>query len=220
MARQVKRREKNPYIIVFWEGESEEAYMKFLRKKFHAYANLTVHNQKGVFSAAKKSILSSKGRYYADRKEIDQVWFIFDTEQDLKGKWGEFKEIINRLKKLHKEMLVRLLMTKGCIEYYFLLHYEQCAPLIESKSDKEHVQNRLERSYIPGYKKGDPEKIELIGQNYLNAIENGRWSLKRIEGEIGSMEQSEERDFRLFMTNSTFTTVHEGVQFLIKRNRS
>lgn len=105
MARQVKRREKNPYIIVFWEGESEEAYMKFLRKKFHAYANLTVHNQKGVFSAAKKSILSSKGRYYADRKEIDQVWFIFDTEQDLKGKWGEFKEIINRLRNSIKKCL-------------------------------------------------------------------------------------------------------------------
>lgn len=70
------------------------------------------------------------------------------------------------------------------------------------------------------YKDGETSKIELIGQNYLNAIENGRWSLKRIEGEIGSMEQSEERDFRLFMTNSTFTTVHEGVQFLIKRKRS
>lgn len=35
MARKTNSRERKPYIIVFWEGESEEAYMKFMRNEFH-----------------------------------------------------------------------------------------------------------------------------------------------------------------------------------------
>ena len=44
MARRSKNKSRNPYIIVFWEGESEEQYFKFLKDRFHEVANLNVHN--------------------------------------------------------------------------------------------------------------------------------------------------------------------------------
>lgn len=45
MARKSKNKSRKPYIIVFWEGESEEQYFKFLKDKFHENANLNVHSK-------------------------------------------------------------------------------------------------------------------------------------------------------------------------------
>jgi len=33
MARKINSRNRKPYIIIFWEGESEQVYMKYMRKK-------------------------------------------------------------------------------------------------------------------------------------------------------------------------------------------
>lgn len=52
MARKSKNRSRNPYIIIFWEGESEEQYFKFLKDRFHEKANLNIHNKKGLFAVA------------------------------------------------------------------------------------------------------------------------------------------------------------------------
>lgn len=45
-------------------------------------------------------------------------------------------------------------MTRGCIEYYFLLHYEKCAPAIHIPADKDKVIELLKKQ-CPKYKKGD-----------------------------------------------------------------
>ena len=66
MARKTKNISRNKYIIVFWEGESEEEYFKFLRQEFHEKANVKVHSRKGIFAMAKKAF-SSKGEYCGQR---------------------------------------------------------------------------------------------------------------------------------------------------------
>ena len=68
MARKSKNRSRNPYIIIFWEGESEEQYFKFLKDRFHEKANLNIHNKKGLFAVADKAF-SAKGIYADDRNE-------------------------------------------------------------------------------------------------------------------------------------------------------
>ena len=65
MARKSKNRSRNPYIIIFWEGESEEQYFKFLKDRFHEKANLNIHNKKGLFAVADKAF-SAKGIYADD----------------------------------------------------------------------------------------------------------------------------------------------------------
>ena len=37
-------------IYVFWEGESEEAYTKYLKKRFSGKATIIIHGEKGTFT--------------------------------------------------------------------------------------------------------------------------------------------------------------------------
>lgn len=215
MARKTNTRERKPYIIVFWEGESEEAYMKFMRNEFHEYLNLTVNSQKGVFEAAKKAF-SSSGIYSDDTSLVDEIWFVFDTELELRSKWNEYFTIIRQLKKKCRNADTRLLMTKGCIEYYFMLHYEKTAPQIVTTVDKERVLEDLKKRHCENYKKGDAVSINEIAKHYPTAIENGIWSLKRIEDDLGGISDDDERVRRLFITDQTFSNVHEGIEYLVQ----
>lgn len=214
MARVRKERNRNPFIVVFWEGESEEAYMRFIRREFHEKANVTVNKKKGVFKASVKAF-ALKGEFYNVLSEIDEVWFVFDTEPDLRGKWEEYYSIIQKVRRLCKNARVRLLMTRGCIEYFFLLHYEKAAPMIAGPADKENIIRRLKDHYCSQYQKGDFVSISEIAVHYMTGVENGAWSLKRIQNEIGSIEDSDERNRKLFLTDSTFTNVHEGISYLL-----
>lgn len=215
MARKTNTRERKPYIIVFWEGESEEAYMKFMRNEFHEHLNLTVNPQKGVFDAAKKAF-STSGIYADDTALVDEIWFVFDTEPELRGKWDEYYATVCQLRKKCKYSHTRLLMTKGCIEYYFMLHYEKTAPQIMSPADKERVLNDLKKKHCASYKKGDTASIYEIARNYPTAVKNGIWSLKRLEDELDGFMEGDERDRRLFITDQTFSNVHEGIEYLIQ----
>ena len=218
MARTSKPRESKLYIIVFWEGESEEEYMKFMRSEFHEYLNLTVHTKKGTFEMARKAF-SSRSIYADDLSDVDAIWFIFDTEPVLREKWDEYLGILNQLRRKCKHAATRLLMTKGCIEYCFLLHFEKCAPLIVTPTDKENIMQTLIGKYCADYAKGDSKSIHEIAGHYPVVLENGEWSLKRIEQEISVTDDMDERDRRLFMTDQTFTNVHEGIAYLMDLKR-
>lgn len=219
MARKSKNKSRKPYIIVFWEGESEEQYFKFLKDRFHEKANLNVHNKKGLFTMAEKAF-SSKGIYCDDASDVDEIWIIFDTEVDLRPSWDKNWDIVKKLRKKCKNATVNLYMTKGCIEYYFLLHYEKTQPLIVSVKDKEKVLKLLSTKYCLGYEKGDKDTTWEIAEHYETAVENGEWSLKRITDELEGTADENERIRRLYFTDSTFTNVHEAVKHLMEMSRS
>jgi len=106
-------------------------------------------------------------------------------------------------------------MTKGCIEYYFLLHYEKTQPLIVTVQDKENLLKRLStKDYCPGYKKGDKETIWKIAERYTMAIENGEWCLKRIADELKGVSTEDAITEKFYYTDSTFTNTHRAVQYL------
>lgn len=46
MPRAVRKLSPKKAIYVFWEGESEEAYMKYIRREFTSKAVLTLHREK------------------------------------------------------------------------------------------------------------------------------------------------------------------------------
>lgn len=109
---------------------------------------------------------------------------------------------------------IRLLMTTGCLEYWFLLHYERRAPSIITPADKERIEQEVRR-YVPAYEKGDYEITATIAQCYKKAIPNGRWTLERLKSD-GLPDDPAERDKWLFLGEHTFTTVHEALEMLIK----
>ena len=46
MSRKSKNLERKPYIVIFWEGESEKEYFKCIKDKFHDVANLELYQKK------------------------------------------------------------------------------------------------------------------------------------------------------------------------------
>lgn len=213
MARQTKNISRNPYIIVFWEGESEEEYFKFMRQEFHEKANVKIHSKKGIFAMAKKAF-SLQGDYGDEVAYVDEIWFVFDTEPDLRQKWDEYWEIVKSIRKKCKNARVRLLMTKGCIEYFFLLHFERTAPSITMPYDKEKILKTLKSRYCPYYEKGNKKTTWEIAERYKSSIENGKWSLKRIDEELSRAKDEDERYKLLYFTDSTFTNAHEAIEYL------
>lgn len=110
-------------IRVFCEGESEQAYTEYLKKKFSDVAVIQYPKEPGLFDRAEDRF--KKDPKYRDYTEvIDEVWFFFDVETKDVNKWDERYRIIKKLRKLRKDqnIRVRLLMTSSCIEYWLMLH--------------------------------------------------------------------------------------------------
>lgn len=214
MARKVQQRLPKKAIYVFWEGESEEAYTKALKRMFSAQAAIKPHREKGTFETARTFYRGNKAFQNAI-PEYDELWFFFDTEIDKADQWERnmscLKEIVNARKR--DPILIRLLMTTGCVEYWFQLHYERVRPAIVSPADKGRVLNALQR-HVPAYAKGDQVSTEAIALRYKKAVENGRWTLDCLKRE-GMPEERAQRDQWLYQGKYTFTTVHEAVEMLM-----
>lgn len=114
-------RRRKPYIVVFCEGESEQAYTDFLKKEFKDVASIKRPSATGLFEEADGKF--KKDKAYRDYAEVtDEIWFFFDVETKDIGLWDARMKIIKRLRALRKKpgIKVRLLMTTGCIEYWLI----------------------------------------------------------------------------------------------------
>lgn len=203
-------------IYVFCEGESEQAYINFLKKRFEKIAVIKPP-QKGLFEVAKNKFTKDP-RYKEAADVTDEIWFFMDidTEQGDLAKWESRYKIIKTLRKLRKspKITIRLLMTTACIEYWFMLHYSKLNPPIKTKADKDDIQELLLEK-VPSYKKGDKDIIVDISQNYKEAIKNGRWTIEMVlQDWVGTDGDYDARNKWLYESGKTFTTVHEAIEFL------
>lgn len=164
MPRRVKK--EKPYIVVFCEGESEQAYIDFLKKEFRDVASIKRPSATGLFEVADDKF--KKDKKYRDYTEVtDEIWFFFDVETKDISTWDARIKIIKKLRSLRKKpnIRVRLLMTTGCIEYWLMLHYEMYTPPIQTVAQKERVMDRL-LTKAPNYRKGNADEMAKIAQEY------------------------------------------------------
>lgn len=208
MARKIKNRSPKKIISVFYEGESEREYIKEIGKIFSDVCAIHPYTTKGTFLKA-KNILANDPKYKKEIGGIDEVWFFFDTESEIRDKWDEYQKIITSFE--NKKKTVRLLMTRCCVEYWFLLHYTKCAPVMKTPADKENQLKRL-KTFVSSYEKGDNQSINQIAKNYEMAIVNGKWSLSQID-DLSNLK-GRNKDKFLFQSEYTFTTVHEALEYL------
>lgn len=207
MGRKIK-----PLIYIFCEGESEIEYAKFLKEKYEDVAVIQ-KPVKGLFDTADKKFKKDV-RYKNNVEVTDELWFFFDVDDGQTGSWDEIKKIISVLQKLRKKpnIRIRLLMTTGCVEYWFLLHYKKTCPSIRNVAEKENVMKMLLRE-CPGYIKGDSVTTRKIAEKMDKAIVNGDWVLEHIEG-LPTLEDGDVRNRWLYQSSLTFTTVQDAVKFL------
>lgn len=158
-----------------------------------------------------------KDKKYRDTAEAtDEIWFFFDAElKDSSDEvWADRLKIINYLRKLRKKpnIRVRLLMTSGCIEYWFMLHFKDCAPPTQTEADKNNLVKDVKK-IISIYKKGDKDSIWQIAPNYPTAVKYAKKRLQNIS-EIPCIEDTDERNQWLCKYCVTFSTVFEALDFL------
>ncbi len=215
MARRTKR--EKPLIFVFCEGESELAYVEFLRKRF---AGCTVLKTCGPFPTnlfqETKNQFEKNPRFRSNAEVTDEVWFFFDVDNPDEGKWEHSLKIIKQVRKLrrHPGITVRLLMTTACIEYWFLLHYKSFSPPLCTDADKSKMLEMIQE-YVPTYRKGAEAPTFEIAENYRAAIQNGKQTLKRLlQDGLPGLEDTDERNRWLYLSEQTFTTVQEAIEQL------
>lgn len=207
MTRKIK-----PLVYVFCEGESEIEYIKYLKEKFEDVAVIR-KPVKGLFEVAGKKF--KRDVKYRNHAEVtDEIWFFFDVDGKQTGSWERIQKNISTLKKLRKKpnIRVRLLMTTGCVEFWFLLHYKKVVPSIQTMAEKENIL-RLLQNECPGYVKGDSNTTRKIAGHFKQASINGDWVLRQIEG-LPALEESDVRNRWLYQSTCTFTTVQEAINFL------
>ena len=217
MARQVRKSKK--IIYVFCEGESEQEYAKCLRKFFADVAALHIPPlvSTRLFEDT-KSKFDKEPRFRNNAEVIDEIWFFFDTEDCDADQWETRLKIIKRLRGLRKSpnIRVRLLMTSGCVEYWFQLHYEMAVPALHTVANKDNVRHRVQQ-LVPGYEKGDSVTIGKIAPQWPDAVQRGAEVLAQLAARgmppVGA-KNSDERDAWLHRNEYTFTTVQEAIQFL------
>ena len=202
-------------IRVFCEGESEQAYTEFLKDKFCDVAVIKYPKETGLFDRAEDRF--KKDPSYRDYTDvIDVVWFFFDVEIKDIAKWDRRYRTINWLRKLRKdkEIRVRLLMTTGCIEYWFMLHRKFYMPSLQTVAEKEKVIAEL-KVEEPLYEKGNRGITSKIARDYPVAVTNARRTVEKLLAEgLPGLEDTDERNRWLQRKCLTFSNVYEAIEFL------
>ena len=231
-----------PYIYAFYEGESEKQYLELLKKK---YENVAIIKKIVKASPAEAvSQFKKERRFRDDAENIDEIWFFLDT-RDMDGnakEWASIHKDIKELRKLRKSphIRIRIFLTTGCLEYWFLLHFQECKPPIVSAEHRERTEKLLKQQFqkqgwAVQYKKGDDKAIERIvgfedGQGQERAVKFANTCLDNLK-ELGlppappldndkEPDKLEEGQFDayyewLFSEKAgTVTTVQEAICFL------
>jgi len=144
-----------PNFFVFCEGETEMAYVKFLRSLYRV--PIQVIPKKGKSNISEEYIERSKNEYV--RTEQDKVFLMYDLDVD--GMLAHLQNIPN----------AELLVSNPCIELWFLLHYQE--QKTEISSDK-CIQKYQKVS--KGYKKGvlSEEEKKVLGENKKLAVDRAK----------------------------------------------
>ena len=144
-----------PNFFVFCEGETEIAYVKFLRSLYRA--PIQVIPKKGKSNISEDYIERSKNEYVRTGK--DKVFLMYDLDVD------------GMLEHLQKIPNAELLVSNPCIELWFLLHYQEQKLVISSDKCIQKYQK-----VSKGYKKGvlSEEEKKVLAENKELAVERAK----------------------------------------------
>ena len=154
-ARISKGKQMKPNFFVFCEGETEIAYVKFLRSLYRA--PIQVITKKGKSNISEEYIERSKNEYV--RTEQDRVFLMYDL--DVEGMLEQLQKIPN----------AELLVSNPCVELWFLLHYQDQKSEISSDKCIKKLQKVSKE-----YKKGtlSEEEKDVLAKNKEVAVERAK----------------------------------------------
>ncbi|GHT65226.1 abortive infection protein [Bacteroidia bacterium] len=131
--RQSKGKEIRPTFFVFCEGETEEAYIAFLRSNYRIPIEIVV---KKAGSGINKRFIDSYKKDYTTHPK-DKTFLIYDFD---------VPEIVEKLQKISK---IELLLSNPCFELWYLLHFKNQTAELTSENCVSELTN-----HFGNYKKG------------------------------------------------------------------
>jgi hypothetical protein len=137
-----KEKKVNPHFWVFCEGETEEAYIRFLRSDYRLPVEI-------IPKVARSSINERFINSYKKGKPIhekDKDFLIYDAD---------VPEVIDKLKKVDKAILI---VSNPTIELWFLLHYKNQSATLTGDDCIRELSNRNRNNY----KKGEIDNLLKI----------------------------------------------------------
>lgn len=150
-----KGKQMKPNFFVFCEGETEIAYVKFLRSLYRV--PIQVIPKKGKSNISEDFIVKSKNEYV--QTDQDKVFLMYDLDVD--GMLVQLQKIPN----------AELLVSNPCVELWFLLHYQDQKSEISSDKCIKKLQKVSKE-----YKKGtlSEEEKDVLAKNKELAIERAK----------------------------------------------
>lgn len=140
-----KGKKINPHFWVFCEGETEEEYIGYLRRKYRISSIKIVSKVSGS-SISEAFIRKYKRGMFTQKKDLD--FLVYDAD---------VPEVLERLKKIDS---VCLITSNPSIELWFLLHYKNQSTPITAKRCIKELCNRNKNTYKKG-KLDEPLKKKL-----------------------------------------------------------
>lgn len=132
--RQSKGKTIRPTFFVFCEGESEEAYVKYLRSKYRL--PIEICPSVAGLSINQDSIKRFKKDKFTDAKDRD--YLMYDLDRD---------DILERLQKIKGATIIA---SNPCLELWYLLHF------VDQKAEITSPQClSVLKKHLPKYKKGE-----------------------------------------------------------------
>ncbi|TVR38206.1 MAG: RloB domain-containing protein [Cryomorphaceae bacterium] len=130
-----KGKKMNPTFFVFCEGETEEAYVHFLKRHFRL-PSIQIHSRVSRNKITARYIKNYKQDKPQHEKDRDFLMYDLDVPK-----------ILARLKKIKG---ATLLVSNPCIELWFLLHFKNH----QGECDPDFCTREM-RNRNKGYQKGD-----------------------------------------------------------------
>ena len=150
-----KGKQMKPNFFVFCEGETEIAYVKFLRSLYRV--PIQVIPKKGKSNISEDFIEKSKNEYV--QTDQDKVFLMYDLDVD------------GMLEQLQKIPNAELIVSNPCVELWFLLHYQEQKTEISSDKCIKKLQKVSKE-----YKKGtlSEEEKDVLAKNKDLALERAK----------------------------------------------
>lgn len=132
----IKNKKINPKIYIFCEGESEDAYIQFLKIKYRLPIQVITKITKNKIST--KLIKTNLKSY--EKHEKDRIFLMYDI--DVQG-------FLEKLLIIKNQIAIDLILSNPCMELWFLLHQKNQTAEINSENCLKQL-----ITYFPDYKKG------------------------------------------------------------------
>lgn len=160
--RNKKRKKGKPAILIFVEGQTEQAYFNCLRQNFELKSATVVQLLKGsgdwIDKVSRDIKLNPKFKGY----DAENVFVIFDKNSD------DESQILSMFRKA-KTKKYKVGFSNNSFELWLLAHFETIS---RSLSTQDILEKNLTAHLGNEYKKGNSKQIESFIGNLDNAISN------------------------------------------------